>query len=188
MTKGKYAAKAANRRAELEAAGNLADYQAKVAKLTAENKRLAARMIEKDRAHSQETRRLKAERNEGVAPALRVLEGENKRLKERLDLAERETKRVRDTWQRAAGRLVDHFREAHGMTNLEAIEAGARIVTPDGGPITVADNHELRFARNARLAEAEHVGGSGLPSLEGDAPQSEVDRVRALQRARGERR
>lgn len=113
MARGKYAEKAAKRQAELEAAGNLDLYKKRVAQLTEENKALRERLVEKDRAHSKEVRRLKAERNEGVSPMLGVVESENARLRDEVDRLTRKARDLQDRWNHATGRVIDHFDEIH---------------------------------------------------------------------------
>lgn len=73
MARGKYAEKAAKRKAELDAGNDLATYQHRVAKLTAENRELRERMAAQERAARQVERRLRAERDEGIAPQTEAL-------------------------------------------------------------------------------------------------------------------
>jgi hypothetical protein len=88
MARGKHANRAALRREDNETAATLSTYQHRVAKLTAENREFRERLTAQERSASQTARRLRAERDEGVAPqveAMRLtLQAEREKHTERL--------------------------------------------------------------------------------------------------------
>lgn len=176
MTKGKYAAKAAMRRAEIEATAGLETYKRRVADLTAENKGLKERLVEKDRAHSKEVRLLKAERDEGTSPTLRAVEAECQRLRERADLAERELRLKREQGSRGMRRLIGHFATDHGMGEADAIEAALPIYGKFGADVDGEGDIEDLAGRAVTL---DHNPSTKKLSKE---------QIKTLQRVRGERR
>ena len=142
MTKGKYAARAANRQAELEAAGNLSMYQAKVVKLTAENKALRERLTDKDRA-------------------LAVVESHNRQLRDELTAAKQHHAEIKKRWERLIPRVIAHFKSAHGMTGLEAEEEVVHLLNPnqEQGRVTiVTDDVVSLLKRTGMTEEADHYG------------------------------
>lgn len=89
-------------------------------------------MVEKDKAHSRVTRVLKAERNEGTSPTLRAVEAECKRLREELDVAQREYRELKKTHGAFVGRLIAHYADEHGLVREnEAAEQLMRDFLPD---------------------------------------------------------
>lgn len=160
MTRGKYAQKAAMRRAEIEATGNLADYQAKVAKLTAENKALKERLVEKDRAHSRETRRLKAEIHEGSGPTLRVVEAELQRAKDSAQASKQQRAAELAVFRSVVQKILGHVRRDHDMPGNVGLE---HLLTwmpelapylPSPADVAVFEHDRAKAAR----ASMDHVG------------------------------
>lgn len=128
MSRGKHGARAANRRAELEAAANVSGLEKKVADLSAENARLKERLTEKDRAHSAQTKHLKQQIIDGASPALGVAEEEARNLREQVKaLQAREEARTQQV-SRAVTHLGAHFVNEHGFTTTEATEAAVVIL------------------------------------------------------------
>lgn len=121
MTRGKHGQRAENReRAQNDA---LAPYQRKVAALTAENKELRAKLRDYQRAQQAVIRRLRAERDEGIAPALTVAQQENLALRENRDILlgkYTHLRRLHTGWQK---KMYDHFVATHGLTVDEALAA-----------------------------------------------------------------
>lgn len=190
MTKGKYAARAANRQAELEAAGNLSMYQAKVVKLTAENKALRERLTDKDRAHSREVRRLKVERNEGVSPALAVVESQNRQLRDELTAAKQHHAEIKKRWERLIPRVIAHFKSAHGMTGLEAEEEVVHLLNPnqEQGRVTIVTDDVVNLLKRTGMTEEVDHYGDGKGKAYDIPAESTADAVVRIQRARGMRR
>jgi len=185
--KGKHAASATTRRVIREAETSLETYQRRVAKLTAENKELRDRLAAKDKAHSQAIKRLKAERDEGLSPMIAVLQQENVKLKERGDHSKRDLVAIQSTWDRTLRRMWDHFVAQHSMTRLEAIEELVQFTTPSGEPITLVGNDMLRTMRLEVEESSDVRADGGKAALLGSDTQDAIDRVRTLQRVRGER-
>lgn len=125
MTKGKYAAKAAMRKAELEVTTDLKTYQKRVAELIAENKALKSRLTEKDRAHSTETRRLRAMIREGVSPSLAVAEEEARRQRERADRLHAQVVAHDKRYGRMLRAISAHCVARHDMKPLIDLDRGA---------------------------------------------------------------
>lgn len=169
MARGKRAASTEARHAIEARDAEIDTYQKSVSRLAAENKDLKERMVAKDRAHSAEVRRLKAERNEGVSPMLAVVQRENASLKQQVDLLERAVKQARRDWLRVIERILAHFENDHGMSRrAESIEAATALVGD------VAPSHIV-----GRIYD-----GDGIARHVGENPEA----IAAIQRARGDRR
>lgn len=163
MTRGKYANRAATRRAADEVETTISSYQRQVKKLLDENRELVAKLNAQATAHRKEAQVLRAQRDEGIAPMVDVLTAENERLKGRLDTAERDARRIRQKWQTAVGNLFGHFKSAHGLSGDDALTEVMKLLDPGTDPIIAGD------------AEVAHVKG-------------DIDKLLAIRRARGQAR
>lgn len=136
--KGKYAAKAATRKAELEATANIEGAREQIERLTSESERLRARLVEKDRAHSAETKRLKGQIRAGASPALEVAAVEAAKLRSEIAALRGENRRIQGRWDRLSSVLMNHFTKEHGMSGEVAAEALRVAATAKHGTIRPA--------------------------------------------------
>lgn len=170
MTKGKYAARAGNRREDSAIRSEIESYQHNVRRLTAESKELQDKLAALQQQHRDETRRLRAERDEGLSPETVALRKELAHQRERAAALE---KRLRGTVDRQ-GKLI-HYAAAllHEMTGCTGLEATEKIMSLIGDVDPAA-----------MIADSET--GANVAGLEksGDADATR-DRVRTLQRTRG---
>lgn len=182
MARGKYAEKAAKRRAELEVTTDLATYQHRVAKLTAENAALRERLAAQDRAAKQAERRLRAERDEGVAPQVEALSLVLRQTRENLDKSQRDLASLRKRDDRLIRRLIGHFESQHSMSPLEAREALLAIVPVYGmdEDVTVA---EVEGSQVATIADTKT--GVDIKFLGNRREARDTTAARRIQRARG---
>lgn len=167
MTRGKYAQSAATRHALEERDSEIEMYRKNVARLTAENKRLKERLDQQARGHRQEVRRLKAERDEGLSPMVAVLRRELAVAREDADQAQRAAIALKVRWERVIIRLGQTVAR-WGLSTPERmeflLELTARDELLDQVMQTVGvDDGNDRFGKTR-------------------------DGIRAIQRARGERR
>lgn len=180
--RGKHATIAERRRAVEAAESELMALRRKNVQLLEENRALKAEADRKQRAHAQEVRRLRAERDADAAPKVAVLQ--QKLAGERVAL-QRMTAAVAGAVaqrKRGAQRVLRHFRTEHGMTHLEASEMVMRLFLveneDDPAVFEVVGNEDIAGLRRAhRLALADPDRGN-----------SENEHLNALQRARGARR
>lgn len=128
MTKGKYAARANLRREDSEVRGDIDTYQRTVARLTAENKLLKEQVRLTEAARRAETRRLRAERDEGLSPEVSALRKELNAQRQRADtaLAQRREQERRSEKVATLAWLLVH--KLTGCTGLEANEFLLRIL------------------------------------------------------------
>lgn len=108
MARGKHAVSAHARHEIASRDSEIAIYQKNVARLTAENKRLRARVDEQARHHRAEVRQLKAERDEGLSPMVAVLQREVIAAKEKAQAAE----------QRASAAVDRHARTFRALRGV----------------------------------------------------------------------
>lgn len=170
MTRGKYAARAATRRNEHEVTQTIDAYQRKIREQLAEIQNLKASLAAAQTNHEREARRLIAERDESVSPILEVVQREAVTLKEERDEAVADAKEIRKRWGRIIDNFLDHAKEQHHMTGLEACEWMLTLIDPDQS-VTIADG----FMKD--LVDK----WPGLP------PPKIAEAMRRIQRARGDR-
>lgn len=129
MARGKYKERGAYKRAAAEAEADLGTYQHRVKKLTEENRALKEKLQQAEQRRQQETRTLKAQRDEGLAPKVQVLQDQARGLRERAERAEREHKEISRRWDNAIWRLADHFTVApHSLPRHQAMETALGII------------------------------------------------------------
>jgi hypothetical protein len=163
MTRGKHGASAATRRAIAERDSEIEMYRKNVARLTAENKALKERIAQQDQSHRREMRRLRAERDEGLSPMVPVLQGELTLARQDADEAQRAAIEIKKHWERGVVRVGQTLGK-WGLGTPERAEFLLQLLGPDPDSeiVIVADG-------NARHSNSR-------------------ERIRSLQRARGERR
>lgn len=127
MTRGKYAAKSANKAVREEADATEAGYRRQIVRLTEERNQARG---ERDKAlddWSKEVRILRAQLAEGTSPRIEALSRELNRLRgERDELRQgRATRRSRN--DDAFKRLMDHMEFEHGMSRPAALDATASL-------------------------------------------------------------
>lgn len=148
---------------------DLATYQRRVAKLTAENRELREKLATEEQRHRKAERVLLARLNQAAAPKIEALEIlVAARTRER-DAVSRELDDLSEKWNRAFKRLGEHFRHAHGLDGVEVGEAIIPIMFHDD-----LDSTDRALVRDRNLER--HLPAS-----------ANADAIRTLQVARGER-
>jgi hypothetical protein len=169
MARGKYASKAAVKKVADERDAQAASYQHHIRRLTAENAELKQKLADQQADHAKTVRVLKAERDEGLSPQVKVLQQENERMKERVNKAEREFQYIKKIWNATARDMIRYL-ESLGLSPLDAREMflnfGSDVPDKSGetGPMTIVEEPSLRKL-NKKMPGA----------------------AKAIQRARGER-
>lgn len=185
--KGKHAVSAAARHAISERDSEIEMYRKNVARLTGENKKLRDRLDEKDRNHRAETRRLRAERDEGLSPQVAVLQREVVAAKDRAQAAEQRLAHLGRVYRAVMSNLAGVLHAA-GFTVVEAHQIVMDCVANDDGldeyiggrPPVVADKVvKTNVAPRKRRPPSDYVNQHEA--------RAEQDRVLAISRARGER-
>lgn len=164
MARGKHGQSAAVRQLVTEAETSVEVYQRQVKKLLDENKALKEKLAANQSAHSKEVRILKAERAEGVAPMVAVLQQENERLKAKTDRLDDRVRAIQTGWDNAASKVRHHFITVHGYSGHEAAEVLLQLIGAE-------DLYKIAEHQHQKKLEKTHPGA-----------------VVAIQRARGERK
>lgn len=121
--KGKHGQVAARRHEAEAQLASLDTYQHAVRRLTAERDELKTRLTEHVQRSARVERTLRTQLAEGVSPQLEAAQRLADRRTQERDEALRKRTDIQRHWEVAAKRLTAHFKEAHGMTALEAVEA-----------------------------------------------------------------
>lgn len=155
--KGKHAVSAEARHAIAERDNDLGTYQHRVARLTAENRELREKMAAQERTHRATERRLRAERDEGIAPQLQAAAAAHRAVLEQRDEAGRHATAMRDVYVKVASRYEAHLVEDHGFTIADARDRVMRVVggRPEDDPIVVVhdESHDALLERVGRDPE-----------------------------------
>lgn len=122
MTRGKYTQKAETRKAIAEAEMSAETYQHAVRRLTAENQALKAKLDDQTKAHWREVKKLKAERDEGLSPHLRVLEQESRKHRESAENERRAADQLGRMLTKVFTQLIKHAQSEHQLATSKAME------------------------------------------------------------------
>lgn len=157
MAKGKYAARAANKRASDEAATTEDAYKRKIVELTKELRKARQERDEAVAGWAKELRILRAQLSEATSPRVEALARRNNELKEQLDEARRDAQKTRRRWGVSFDRMIGHFQSEHGMSRVDAVELMMKIGTaPDeeipGGWDTTPKNFQRQHGTGAVVA------------------------------------
>jgi predicted RNase H-like nuclease (RuvC/YqgF family) len=177
--RGKHGASAQTRHKIQTAEASIESYQHAVRKLTAENKDLKQQLHDQRIAHAQETKRLKAERDEGISPALAVAQRENATLRERVNVAEMKYRHIRKLWDRVREKIQIHFEDVHGELPVESLETFMRLIAPPGEDFVRDDG---------RIAMVAPPGDGELELVHDQTHRHAWEHHIELERARGARR
>lgn len=131
MSRGKYASTAEARRVRETAESEVIAGRRKIRDLLQENAEKQETIDRLLGSHSVEMRRMRITLAEGCAPEIAELRTRLATSEDARKVSDRKFKELADTWQRAAANVHRHFKSAHGMTGLEAVEATGRIVNPE---------------------------------------------------------
>jgi hypothetical protein len=144
--KGKYAARAANRRAVAEVEQTEEVYRRNIVKLTRERDEARA---ERDRAREdwkKESRILRAQLAEGTSARVEALTRELNRVREDRDTFKRNVDQAQGRYKRALDRLFDHWESEHGMTRADAMDAVLSIMFGNETHLTMGNERKIAAA------------------------------------------
>jgi hypothetical protein len=151
MTKGKYAARAARRREDQDVQSEIGAYQHRVARLAAEAGELTGKLVAERAARKEETRRLRAQLDEGLSPEVAALREELERQRQRAQRAEADARTTLDRWRRVFDDLIGLLTDGLGLSVHEAFDI-ALWLDPEhradwggGQPPVLADENEARL-------------------------------------------
>lgn len=160
MTRGKYAARAENRRTDAQIEATAASHLRQIHDLTEERDDARRRLAEERKDHAQQTRVLRAQRDEALSPELQARNLMITDLKRKLADMTSLRNRGQASQDKLVGWVIDHLHRGHKLTKFEAIEQITKLIT----------TNEITF-------DPDQLG-------HGD---KDVEMVRKVQRARGER-
>lgn len=190
--RGKHATAAAIRRDAEAVEATVETYKRHNARLVNENRDLKSRMDQAARIHAAEVRALKAQMNEGLSPEVAALRRTVDRLREERDAARRDAAKTREVQGRAYTNMHRYVMRTQHMTGLEATELMLSMVGPDYQTdvqrTVVMDGEGRFFAGKVDNANAQELYGEEANMAADETEVETVDRIRALQRARGQRR
>lgn len=159
MTRGKHGVSAAARHAVSERDKQIEAYQHNIRKLTAENADLKQKLADQQAAHVRTVQILKAERDEGLSPQVKVLQQRNAELEathqrwkanwQKAEIAYKCTSDALAEAYRVAGMGVVDARERALNDGIYAIEGGV-VVSVEGGTATV-DTAGVRHKNSGRV-------------------------------------
>lgn len=131
MARGKHGAAAAVRQEVQSRDTEIATYQNRVAKLTAENKKLREQLDAERQAARRKERELLTRIDHAASPKIEALELLVKRRTEQRDEWQRKWKRREDEFEGQMQRLMEHFSQEHGLVASARLEAAIGLLFPD---------------------------------------------------------
>lgn len=147
MTRGKYAARATNRREVAEVEASEAAYQRQIVRLTQERNQARESLADVQKKAAVEARALRAQITEGTSAQVEALRISLNKLRDERDAANRTVQRWRKGNTAALHRLMDHMVDEHGIASgRDAYELAARFLVPDLGMVTFGNEKHLAKA------------------------------------------
>lgn len=129
MTRGKYAARATNRREVAEVEASEAAYQRQIVRLTKERDEARAELAQLKKSSATEARALRAQISEGTSDLVTALRLQVNGFRDERDKARREMKEYASRMHKALHNIRDHFISQHGVApGIDAAQEAFRLV------------------------------------------------------------
>lgn len=171
MTRGKYGAKAVKRQETQALESEIARLQHALVRTEKDRDDLTETLRRKESAYAIERRSLLADVEGGTSPRTRQLEDRVADLAARLKESEAEHLATRDAYGKIVEWFRDHMIDVHGILHADWLEKFYGIVT-EGSAITT----DIGMAGARKRAPEPHL------------ERDQIEKVRAIQRARGLRK
>jgi hypothetical protein len=122
MARGKEAGQAERRRAAQAVTDEVEAYKHANRRLQADADRLTSELAQARRSYADDTRRLRAERDNSLGPEVFALREECERLRQQKEEASARQRRFQAHWDRMFERIHEHYMREHKLTGHEAME------------------------------------------------------------------
>ena len=161
MARGKNKAIAERRNQALLEISSIESQSREIRDLKDTVKKLEAKLIEKDTAHKELTRNLNKQLEDRTSSVVEDLRDKNSKLLSMNGDLTTHVQKIQNNWQKLLLRVVDHYKEDHKMSGMEALETCMSLI-----PDSVDDDPEWIPTINEGVFESKGITAERLRTLQ----------------------